>query len=322
MLKVNEGSGDGAFIFLIIQSKCMKEKLPFRVIYIGGPTAILEIGGLRIMTDPTLDPAGTVYVLPTLTVEKTKGPAVDDIGNIDIVLLSHDQHWDNLDHSGRDLLKKVSRTFTTTAGANRLRGTSIGLDPWQTDVVITPGGHEIIITATPARHGPAGIEKIQGDVTGFLLSVRGERDLDIYITGDTTYFEGVAELAKRFDPDYIFMFAGGSRTRGPFYVTMATNDAMDTALAFPRATIIPLHYDGWKHYTQEIGEVQQAFEVLGIGDRLKLLEPGITTLITANDTIDDLAEEAMTDECGDSMWDKILEEKYHPNPAGQLPENP
>jgi L-ascorbate metabolism protein UlaG (beta-lactamase superfamily) len=33
----------------------------FRIVYIGGPTAILEIGGFRFMTDPTLDPSGGVY---------------------------------------------------------------------------------------------------------------------------------------------------------------------------------------------------------------------------------------------------------------------
>jgi L-ascorbate metabolism protein UlaG (beta-lactamase superfamily) len=257
----------------------MKKILPFHAIYVGGPTAILEIDGLRIMTDPTLDPAGTVYVLPTLTVEKTKGPAIEDIGKIDVVLLSHDQHWDNFDHAGRSLVKEVAKTFTTVAGAERLKGTSVGLAPWQTDVIKTPGGEEIIVTATPARHGPAGIEKIQGDVTGFVLSVRGEKKLDIYITGDTTYYEGVAEVARRFDPDYIFMFAGGSRTRGPFYVSMASNDAMDLALAFPRPTIIPLHYDGWKHYTQDIEEVRRAYDILEIGQRLQLLEPGVVTHI-------------------------------------------
>jgi L-ascorbate metabolism protein UlaG (beta-lactamase superfamily) len=282
----------------------MKKVLPFHAIYVGGPTAILEIDGLRIMTDPTLDAAGTVYVLPTLTVEKTKGPAIEDIGKIDVVLLSHDQHWDNFDHTGRELVKKVSKTFTTVAGAERLKGTSVGLAPWQTDVIKTPGGEEIIVTATPARHGPAGIEKIQGDVTGFVLSVRGEKKLDIYITGDTTYYEGVAEVAKRFDPDYIFMFAGGSRTRGPFYVSMASNDAMDLALAFPRPVIIPLHYDGWKHYTQDIEEVRRAFEVLEIGQRLQLLEPGVVTHIAPEH-----AEKGMVDECGDSLWDMVVEKQ-------------
>ena len=248
----------------------------FNVIYIGGPTAILEIGGLRFMTDPTLDPAGSVYHIPNLTVEKTKDPAKIDIGKIDIVLLSHDQHFDNFDNAGRLLVKKVPKTYTTVSGAERLKGTSVGLAPWQSDAVLTPDGTEITITATPARHGPAGIEKIQGEVTGFILSVKGELPLDIYITGDTTYYEGVAEVAKRYNPNYVFIFAGGAQTRGPFFVTMGTNDAMDTALAFPDATIIPLHYEGWKHYTQNEKDIKTSYQVLGIDQRLKILEAGKT----------------------------------------------
>jgi L-ascorbate metabolism protein UlaG (beta-lactamase superfamily) len=253
----------------------MKNDL-LNVIYIGGPTAIFEIGGLRIMTDPTLDPAGTIYHIPNLTVEKTKDPAKVDIGKIDIVLLSHDQHFDNFDNAGRLLVKKVSKTYTTVSGAERLKGTSVGLAPWQSDTVVTPDGTEIIITATPARHGPAGIEKIQGEVTGFILSVKGAMPLEIYITGDTTYYEGVAEVAKRYNPNYVFIFAGGAQTRGPFFVTMGTNDAMDTALAFPNATIIPLHYEGWKHYTQNEKDIKTSYQVLGIDQRLKILEAGKT----------------------------------------------
>jgi L-ascorbate metabolism protein UlaG (beta-lactamase superfamily) len=253
----------------------------FNVTYIGGPTAILEVAGVRIMTDPSLDPAGSVYHSGVLVHEKTMGPAEVDIGELDLVLLSHDQHFDNLDHAGRLLLQKVPKIYTTVTGANRLKGTAIGLHPWQTDKIKTPEGIEIDITATPARHGPAGIEELQGEVTGFVLSVPGS-GLQIYITGDTTYYEGVAEVAKRFSPQYVFIFAGAAQVRGPFNVTMGTNDAMDTALAFADATIIPLHYVGWKHYTQNENDIRTSYKVLGIDQRLKVLERGKTQQLTIN----------------------------------------
>lgn len=69
---------------------------------IGGPTALIEIDGFRLLTDPTFDAPGP-YQLPHVTLEKTVGPALkaDAIGPVDAVLLSHDQHSDNLDNSGR-----------------------------------------------------------------------------------------------------------------------------------------------------------------------------------------------------------------------------
>jgi hypothetical protein len=84
-----------------------------------------------------------------------------------------------MDHAGRLLLNKVSKTYTTNDGAERLGGSSIGLSPWQSDTVLAPDGTEITITATPARHGTAGIEKINGEVTGFILSIKGEKTVEL-----------------------------------------------------------------------------------------------------------------------------------------------
>ncbi len=45
-------------------------------IYIGGPTAIIEMGGFRFITDPTFDPAGSLYFYAggKLSLEKLQGP--------------------------------------------------------------------------------------------------------------------------------------------------------------------------------------------------------------------------------------------------------
>ncbi|HEY8929053.1 MAG TPA: MBL fold metallo-hydrolase [Mucilaginibacter sp.] len=246
-------------------------KNTLNVIYLGGPTVILEAGGLRLMTDPTLDPAGETFMINDKPAYwKTEGPATTEIGHIDAILLSHDQHGDNLDHAGRELLKTVGKTFTTKIGAERLGGNAVGLAPWES---IALNG-EVTITGTPARHGPAGSEKLTGDVTGFIVSTK---DQQVYITGDTVFYDGIKEVAQRFKPQYIFIFAGAAKPRGPFNVTMGTNDAIDTAFAFPDATIIPVHFEGWSHYTETGEMLQQSFNALGIGGRLKLLPPAIKT---------------------------------------------
>jgi L-ascorbate metabolism protein UlaG (beta-lactamase superfamily) len=256
----------------------MKESInyPLRVTHLGGPTVILEIGGLRIITDPTLDPEGTTYT-QVITLRKLSGPASSDVGNIDLALLSHDQHIDNLDNAGRALLNTIPKTITTESGAERLPVNATGLLPWESVELKTPDGDEITITATPARHGPAGTEKITGDVTGFLLQVKGKKSYEIYLTGDTVFYEGILEVSRRFKPQYVFIFAGAGKPLGPFNVTMGANDAIDTAFAFPEATIIPLHYEGWSHYTENGDTLKNAFYAFGVGDRLSILKPGILT---------------------------------------------
>jgi L-ascorbate metabolism protein UlaG (beta-lactamase superfamily) len=110
-----------------------------RLTLIGGPTALVEFGGFRLLTDPTFDDPGE-YRLPHTTLTKTSRPACTpaDIGAVDAVLLSHDQHADNLDRSGRDFLSRVPRVFTTLAGAKRLGGHAEGLAPWQTVTLTGP----------------------------------------------------------------------------------------------------------------------------------------------------------------------------------------
>ena len=186
------------------------------------------------------------------------------------MLLSHDQHGDNLDHAGRELLKSVPKTFTTKIGAERLKGNAIGLSPWESIAL----NNEVTITSTPARHGPSGFEHISGDVTGFIVATKA---IQVYLTGDTVFYDGIKEVAEKFKPKYVFIFAGAAKPRGPFNVTMGTNDAIDTAFAFPEATIIPVHFEGWTHYTETGEMLRQSFTALGIVDRLNILKAGVKT---------------------------------------------
>ena len=248
-----------------------------KITLIGGPTALIEVGGFRLLTDPTFDAPGE-YKLPHVTLKKTSHPALtaEQIGRVDAVLLSHDQHADNFDHAGRAYAMQAPRLLTTVVGAKRLGGVAEGLAPGESTKLTNPAG-TLTITATPARHGPAGIEPLAGDVIGFVLSLAGGRP--IYITGDTVWYEGVAEVARRFQAGLVLLFAGAAKTRGAFHLTMDANDALDTAHAFPDATIVPLHYEGWAHFSQSGDDLVQSFKALGIGARLRLLEPGVPTAI-------------------------------------------
>ena len=125
---------------------------------IGGPTILIETGGLRLLTDPTFDPPGS-YQSGSITLQKTAGPAlsVAKLGRIDAVLLSHDQHADNLDPAGRALLTDIPTVLTTRTGAQRLGGKTRGLVPWETIEINAAGGtrtpcHRNAGTPWPCRH--------------------------------------------------------------------------------------------------------------------------------------------------------------------------
>src|SRR5205823_13517505 len=142
--------------------------------------------------DPAFDAPG-VYQLPHVKLEKLAGPALgaEAIGGVDAVLLSHDQHADNLDHSGRDFLKTATRVLTTEAGARRLGGHAEGFAPWASTTLSGKDGGSLTVTATPARHGPAGIEPLSGAGIGLVVASKKTASRPTDSSGDATGFAGV-----------------------------------------------------------------------------------------------------------------------------------
>ncbi len=244
----------------------MVTKLGFT--FLGGPTAVLELGGIRLLTDPTFDEPGD-YPIGARALTKTEPSATADVGAIDAVLLSHDQHPDNLDTAGRKFLESTPLTLTTPTGAERLGRTARGLKPWEDAEV-----GSLTITAVPALHGPEGAEPVTGEVTGFVL--RGEGVPTVYVSGDNASLDVVREIGARFTIDIAVLFAGGART--PLFdgapLTLTSADAAEAAKILNAAKVVPLHFRGWSHFKEGADTLREAFEAAGLAKRLTLLEPG------------------------------------------------
>jgi L-ascorbate metabolism protein UlaG (beta-lactamase superfamily) len=223
--------------------------------HIGGPTLLIEVGGWRLLTDPTFDPAGRDYDFGKGTGStKLAGPAIAtaDVGLIDAVLLSHDQHEDNLDPAGRALLPEAGMVITTVAGAKRLGGKARGLAPWAVTELNGPGRPRIEITATPCRHGPPLSRPLVGAVTGFALRWPGQEHGALWISGDTVLYGGVREVAKRVRVGTAVVHLGGVTfpISGPLRYTMNGREAVELLSLLRPHTTLPIHYEGWKHFRE------------------------------------------------------------------------
>ncbi|MEV0233402.1 MBL fold metallo-hydrolase [Nonomuraea sp. NPDC050786] len=250
------------------------EQLPVRVF--GGPTALFEYGGLRFLTDPTFDAPGDYHVPGgklTKTAPSAAAPA--DLGRIDVVLLSHDEHPDHLDHSGRALLADVPLTLTTPGGSRRLGNGARGLADWESIELDRPGGGVITVTGVPAIHGPGAreeVEPITGHVVGFVLT--GEGLPTVYVSGDNASLQAVKEIAERFGPvDTAILFAGAPRFAVLFdgaLIVLDSAQAAEAAAILGARQVVPIHYDGWAHFTEGRAELIAAFTAAGLVDRLDL----------------------------------------------------
>ncbi|MFV2119757.1 MBL fold metallo-hydrolase [Streptomyces sp. Act-28] len=244
----------------------------FTVTHVGGPTAILEIAGARILLDPTFDQPGK-YVSG---LEKTLAPAFgpDRLGRIDAVLLSHDQHDDNLDDAGRELLKDVPVVLSTPGAHRRLGDHVKGMESWSSEELRTSGG-VIKVTAVPALHGPDGVDRgADGEVTGFVLS--GEGVPTTYISGDNASVEVAKQVGERvrreIGPlDTAVLFAGAARTpaildNAP--LTLTSEGAAAVAKDLDPRRVVPLHTDSWNIYSEDLESLVKAFRDQGIAEKL------------------------------------------------------
>ncbi len=235
-----------------------------RITHIGGPTVLIEVGGWRLLTDPTFDPAGGSYRFGWGTgSKKLAGPAMaaTDLGTIDAVLLSHDHHEDNLDPAGRALLPSAGVVITTASGAKRLGGSTRGLTAWQTTSLEAPNRAPIEVTATPCRHGPPLSHPIVGDVIGFALNWDGLEHGQLWISGDTVLYDGVREIPNRLRVGTALLHLGGVQfpVSGPLRYTMTAREAVELVGLMTPHTAIPIHYEGWKHFRQGREAIEEEF---------------------------------------------------------------
>ena len=228
---------------------------------------------MRWLTDPTFSEPGTYEGLT-----KTTAPRLspEEVGAVDVVLLSHDQHSDNLDPAGRAFLPRAGRVLTTVAGAERLGGNAEGLEPWSSATV-----GDVTVTAVPALHGPPGAEPVTGPVIGFVLKSDGEDT--VYVSGDNASVHIVSEIVERLAPiDVAVLFVGAvqipARFEGAYLTLSSERAAIATELLGARA-VVPVHFEGWTHFTQGLPQIRAAFAGYSLGDRLVAAEPGETVSV-------------------------------------------
>jgi L-ascorbate metabolism protein UlaG (beta-lactamase superfamily) len=241
---------------------------------LGGPTTVLDLGGLRIVVDPTFDdPSPHGYLT------KTAAPVCQEeaLGPIDVVLVSHAAHPDNLDDRGRAFALAAPLVLTCPSAAAELGPRAIGLQPWTSHAV----GGDVTITAVPAVHGPEDAPRdengnVNCEVTGFLVA--GPDLPTVYVSGDNASVRVVVEVAERFPHiDAAVLFAGAARLREKFGGRPLTLDAARAAAAaaiLDTPIVVPAHYDGWAHFSETGADIAEAFEQAGYSSVLRLADHG------------------------------------------------
>jgi L-ascorbate metabolism protein UlaG (beta-lactamase superfamily) len=114
---------------------------------------------------------------------------------------------------------------------------------------------------------------------GFVLTAAAAPT--VYVSGDNASLDRVHEIARRFPAiDVAVLFAGGAKSPkllGEAYLTLNGEMAAQAAAAVGAPIVVPVHYEGWGHFTEGITELRAAFDAANLADRLVVLEPGKAT---------------------------------------------
>jgi L-ascorbate metabolism protein UlaG (beta-lactamase superfamily) len=156
-----------------------------RVDFLGHAMVLIETDGVRVLTDPAF--RGRIGPLRRVA----PVPDVDDLGRIDVVLISH-LHWDHLDLPSLARLGRDVRIVVPAPAGAWLRAAGF---PNAEEIGV--GGSvavgSVVMEAVPARHG--GFRPPRGpraDPLGFVI--RGSRT--VYFAGDTDLFDEMSSLGR------------------------------------------------------------------------------------------------------------------------------
>ncbi|UKZ91450.1 uncharacterized protein TrAFT101_006428 [Trichoderma asperellum] len=245
------------------------------ITHIGTATAILDIDGVTFLTDPFFSPAGTTWPWEDHVLKVHNDPALkmNELPHIDAVLLSHEDHPDNLDELGRQLLDG-RHVVTTQEGAKNLapRPNVIGFSDWQ-ETSIRIAGKVFNITATPCKHYPG------HECVGFIVHTEDfgvapdGRSNAVYFSGDTVYIEDLAKMAGKYHIA-VALINLGKATFDDLQITMCGSQAARLFRDIKADLLVPMHYESWGHFTQNENELAKEFETEGILEHVRWLKPG------------------------------------------------
>jgi len=237
-----------------------------RLTLIRNATLLLELDGRRILVDPMLDAAGARPAIegtanparnPTVPLPL---PAEDVVAGLDAVLVSH-RHKDHFDETAERLLPREVPVFCQPEDEEALRALALDARP----VADRLDWDGLALARTPARHGSGAVAEALAPVSGFVL---GE---ELYLAGDTVWYEAVEETIERFRPRVAVVHAGGASFLEGGLIVMGIEDVREVVARVP--VVVAVHMEAINHCHLSRAELAAAVPEVVIPRDGETIEP-------------------------------------------------
>ena len=220
-----------------------------RLTLIRHATIVVELGGLRLLVEPMLDPPGArppVEDSPNARpnpLGPLPMPAEEIVAGLDAAIVTH-LHRDHFDETGARLLPRDIPVFCQPEDAEHLRGLGLDARP-VADELVWDG---LRIARTGGRHGSddATVSEL-APVSGFVLD-------GLYIAGDTVWCSAVEEAIERHRPRVAVVNGSGARflTGGP--LVMTAEQVGEVVERVP--TVVVVHLEAINHCLETRAELR------------------------------------------------------------------
>jgi hypothetical protein len=119
-------------------------------------------------------------------------------------------------------------------------------------------------------------------VIGFVLSAPGSDT--VYVSGDNASLDVVRQIVERIGPiDVAVLFAGAVQIAQRFdgaYLTLSSDRAAEAAKILGVRLVVPVHFEGWKHFTQDAEALRAAYAGNQVSHLLTVPERGAPPVLT------------------------------------------
>jgi L-ascorbate metabolism protein UlaG (beta-lactamase superfamily) len=236
-------------------------------------TLAIRAGGLRLLVDPQLDPAGARPAVPNTPnprpnpLVELPEPAEVLVARLDAVLVSH-LHQDHFDDTARRLLPREKPILCQPEDAERLRADGFA-DVRPVDDELTLDGLRIVRTG--GCHGTGKTGEAMAPVSGFVLSAPDEPS--VYLAGDTILCDHVRDTLSAHNPDIVVVHASAARFLDSDPIVMDADDVVELT-GLTQARIVVVHLDAIAHATETRADLRERLHAEGLTDRVAVPEDG------------------------------------------------